>query len=100
MPEEVAAVGYPQDGTAGDNPDRSPRVGRGKPVHPWKTGIVTTIFSIDGREAPGTQNGGRAMARAPDSPNPEKQHNFIPAGFVPRLNPFYIGLPYNDVANG
>jgi len=66
--------------------------------YPWKTQIVTTIFSIEGASAwdpKWRQNYGGA-----DSPNPDKRRNFVPAGFVPRLNPFYIALPYNDVADG
>src|SRR5262249_4448769 len=35
-----------------------------------------------------------------DDPNPEKRHEYIPKGFTPRQNPFYIALPYNDVADG
>jgi hypothetical protein len=29
--------------------------------------------------------------------DPTKRTNFIPAGFTPGLNPFYVALPYNDV---
>ena len=75
--------------------------------YPWKTGIVTTIFWIgnDGKE----QGGNGASAWDPrweahyggfDNPKPEKRRNFVPADFIPRQNPFYIALPYNDVANG
>jgi hypothetical protein len=33
-----------------------------------------------------------------DDPDPTKRtSNFTPAAFVPKLNPFYIALPYNDV---
>jgi hypothetical protein len=32
-----------------------------------------------------------------DSPNPEDRSKFLPISFVPRQNPFYVALPYNDV---
>jgi hypothetical protein len=35
-----------------------------------------------------------------DSPEPENRRNFIPARFIPRQNPFYVALPYNDVTRG
>ncbi|HEX4199976.1 MAG TPA: hypothetical protein VHY59_00550, partial [Chthoniobacterales bacterium] len=35
-----------------------------------------------------------------DNPDPGSRRNFIPVGFVPRQNPFYIALPYNDVEGG
>jgi len=66
--------------------------------YPWKTGIVTTIFSIEGASAWDPK--WRQRYGGVDNPNPDKRHNFIPAGFVPRLNPFYIALPYNDVSDG
>lgn len=35
-----------------------------------------------------------------DNPDPAARRNFIPAKFVPRQNPFYVALPYNDVTQG
>lgn len=35
-----------------------------------------------------------------DDPKPEGRRGYLPARFVPRLNPFYIALPYNDVTRG
>ncbi|MEP6671649.1 MAG: hypothetical protein ABJF10_20970 [Chthoniobacter sp.] len=73
--------------------------------YPWKTGIVTTVFWI-GSAGKGEAGSG-ASAWDPkwetsyggfDNPKPEKRQHFIPAAFIPRLNPFYIALPYNDVA--
>ena len=34
------------------------------------------------------------------TPTPDARRNFIPVGFVPRQNPFYVALPYNDVEGG
>lgn len=76
--------------------------------YPWKRNIVTTIFWIG--EAPGQNNpvpnnksswdtkweenfGGY------DDPNPDNRAaDYRPKGFTPRQNPFYIALPYNDLA--
>ena len=72
--------------------------------YPWKTGIVTTVFWI-GSAGKGKQASG-ASAWDPkwqvnyggfDNPNAAKREKFVPADFTPRLNPFYIALPYNDV---
>jgi hypothetical protein len=32
--------------------------------------------------------------------NPNNRNGYFPAGFVPKENPFYFGLPYNDFDNG
>jgi hypothetical protein len=32
--------------------------------------------------------------------DPDRRKGYLPAGFVPKLNPFYIALPYNDVMRG
>jgi hypothetical protein len=76
---------------------------------PWKTNIVTTVFWI-GEQAGGnnpvpnyksswdlnwTQNYGGF-----DTPDTSARRNYIPVAFIPRLNPFYCALPYNDVSHG
>jgi len=76
---------------------------------PWKTSIVTTVFWI------GEQAGGNnpvpnnrscwdlnwtANYGGYDNPDPSGRRNYIPVGFVPRQNPFYCALPYNDVSHG
>jgi len=73
--------------------------------YPWKTEIVTTIFwvgRVRGRKGGSVASAWDAKwARSYggfDDPNPRARHDFIPAKFVPRQNPFYIALPYNDVA--
>jgi hypothetical protein len=81
----------------------------GSSSYPWKNDIVTTIFWV----------GESASARNPvhnrssswdlnwessfggfDDPDPTHRRNFIPVNFVPRQNPFYCALPYNDVTHG
>ncbi len=76
---------------------------------PWKVSIVTTIFWIGERASAnnpvpnnrsswdrnwGSNYGGY------DNPNAAARRNFIPLKFVPRQNPFYVALPYNDIAGG
>jgi hypothetical protein len=75
---------------------------------PWKTNIVTTVFWI-GEQAGGnnpvpnyrscwdanwTNNYGGF-----DNPESSARRNYIPVAFVPRQNPFYCALPYNDVTH-
>ena len=75
--------------------------------YPWKTGIVTTVFWI------GSAKKGKGAAGASawdpqwqanyggfDDPNPATREHYLPTGFTPRLNPFYVALPYNDVGKG
>lgn len=74
--------------------------------YPWKKEIVTTTFWIGERPTKNNpvpnhksswdenwaQNYGGT-----DSPDPEDRAEFRPAAFIPRQNPFYVALPYNDV---
>jgi hypothetical protein len=77
--------------------------------YPWKRDIITTIFWIGERPrgnnpVPNVRSswdkhwyysyGGY------DNPDPGSRRNFIPINFVPRQNPFYFALPYNDVEGG
>ena len=76
---------------------------------PWKTNIVTTVFWIG--EAAGGNNpvpnvksswdaNWTANYGGFDTPDPGARRNYIPVAFVPRQNPFYCALPYNDVTHG
>ena len=75
----------------------------------WKTNIVTTVFWV------GEQAGGnnpvpnfrsswdlnwQANYGGFDTPEKSDRRDFIPVSFVPRQNPFYFALPYNDVTHG
>ena len=77
--------------------------------YPWKTGIVTTIFWVG--EPAGGNNPVHNYSSSwdlhweqsyggYDNPSPAARRNYVPANFVPRQNPFYIALPYNDVTHG
>jgi hypothetical protein len=77
--------------------------------YPWKRQIVTTVFWVG--ETP-TQNNPVPNHKSSwdaqwarnfggfDNPNPAARRNYIPLAFVPRQNPFYVALPYNDVTRG
>ncbi|MBV8585142.1 MAG: hypothetical protein JO308_02555 [Verrucomicrobia bacterium] len=82
-------------------------VGPGR--YPWKLNIVTTIFWV-GERASGNNpvpNDKSSWDKywfssfgGYDNPDPAGRRNLIPATFVPRQNPFYYALPYNDVDGG
>lgn len=75
----------------------------------WKTSIVTTVFWVGEQAGPNnpvpnnrsswdlnwTSNYGGF-----DNPDPSARRSYIPVSFVPRENPFYCALPYNDVTHG
>lgn len=80
--------------------------------YPWKTYVTATIFWCG--EQP-TENNPTPNCKSSwdvnwmrnfggyDNPDPKQRianhatGEFRPKGFVPKLNPFYIALPYNDV---
>src|SRR5262249_26436844 len=89
--------------------------GRGLPLdgglgrRPWKIGIVTTIFWIGERSTASNPVPNDRSSWDPnwfsnyggyDDPNSKSRKDFIPMGFLPRQNPFYAALPYNDVEGG
>lgn len=76
---------------------------------PWRRGIVTTVFWVGERPTANNPVPNYKSSWDPrwaqnygglDSPEPASRKNFIPVRFVPRQNPFYIALPYNDVTRG
>lgn len=79
-----------------------------QPIYPWKRNIMATVFWAG--EQP-TQNNPTPNCASSwdmkwsrnfggyDNPNPKHRTGYRPKGFVPKLNPFYIALPYNDLKN-
>jgi hypothetical protein len=74
---------------------------------PWKRGIVSTVFWVG--ELPTENNPTPNVMSAWDMnwqanfggyDHPERRNGWCPEGFTPMLNPFYVALPYNDVAKG
>ncbi|HZC36538.1 MAG TPA: hypothetical protein VE242_13035, partial [Chthoniobacterales bacterium] len=96
----------PSKGLSGANDFRSisGSVGRAG----WKVNITTTVFWV-GEQATANNpvpndksawdGGWRSSYGGYDNPNPGARVNYIPVNFLPRQNPFYVALPYNDVDN-
>jgi len=92
-PDHIPAPGIPRKA-----PDSS--------LYPLKRSITATVFWIG--EMPSGRNktpnhksswDGNWMQNfgGYDDPNPSARINYRPKGFIPRLNTFYVALPYNDV---
>src|SRR5260370_4125402 len=75
----------------------------------WQNNIVTSVFWI-GETASGNNpipnqasawdlNWSQSYGGL-DVPDSGNRRGFLPGTFVPHQNPFYVALPYNDVANG
>lgn len=73
--------------------------------HPWRRGITASVFWV----------GEKISARNPTSndqsvwddhwethfggeDHPRDRKGYLPSHFTPKLNPFYVALPYNDLA--
>ncbi len=88
-------------------PTVSRTMGEGR--FPWKNQIVTTCFWV-GEDAAVNNPvhnyssswdvNWTASYGGYDNPDRTARRGFIPANFVPRQNPFYVALPYNDVTRG
>ncbi|MFK7910281.1 MAG: hypothetical protein AB8F34_06720 [Akkermansiaceae bacterium] len=75
--------------------------------HKWRRGITATVFWVG--EKPSERNPTPNNASSWDTnwqtnfggvDHPGKRKGYGPANFTPKLNPFYIALPYNDIAPG
>lgn len=83
------------------------RTGGGR--YPWKTNIVTTIFwagesstirnPVHNRSSSWDADWALSFGGF-DDPSPAARNGFRPARFLPKQNPFYCALPYNDVTRG
>jgi len=71
----------------------------------WHRNVVSTVFWVgelpsENNPTPNTASAwdGNWQANFGGYDHPEKRNGFLPAAFGPALNPFYIALPYNDIA--
>src|SRR6267143_5712881 len=73
----------------------------------WKKEIVTTVFWIGEKPSANNPVPNRSSSWDAnwtrnyggfDDPERSHRHDFIPAKFTPRQNPFYCARPYNDKA--
>src|SRR5947207_1460570 len=78
-------------------------------VFPWKMNVITTVFWVGEEQATGKASPQHQSVwdkdwlknfGGVDDPEPAARHDYIPISFVPRQNPFYCALPYNDVEQG
>jgi hypothetical protein len=77
-----------------------------KTIYPWKKFITATVFWIG--EQP-TQNNPTPNHKSSwdqkwqinygGYDDPKQRNGYLPQGFAPKLNPFYVALPYNDCLN-
>ena len=75
--------------------------------YPWRNSIVTTIFWVGEPAAPPNNpvaniasswdSDWRGSFGGFDDPDRAARTKWIPAAFIPKQNPFYVALPYNDV---
>jgi hypothetical protein len=81
-------------------------LGIGSGDYAWRLGIATTVFWVGEQACPSNPLSNEKSAwdsswissyGGTDTPVSEERLNFAPLRFVPRQNPFYIALPYNDV---
>ena len=93
---------------------RAPQATASLTRYPWKTQVTCTIFWIgeQATERNPTPNNKSSWDQqwetnygGYDDPDPAKRianfttGDFRPKGFIPKLNPFYVALPYNDVVS-
>lgn len=73
----------------------------------WKRNIVTTVFWIGETPTKCNPRSNTVSAWDPrwqqhfggvDDPVPSHRTGFRPVSFIPRCNPFYVALPYNDLS--
>jgi hypothetical protein len=94
------------DGTGADVVSERNSLGTGSGQCAWKQGIATTVFWIGEQASAGNpvsndksawDGGWISSYGGMDSPNSVDRSNFAPTNFIPRQNPFYVALPYNDI---
>jgi hypothetical protein len=77
--------------------------------YPWRNNIVTTVFWVGEQPTANNPTPNCKSSWDPkwhqnfggyDNPDPATRANYLPKKFIPRQNPFYIALPYNDTTRG
>jgi hypothetical protein len=76
--------------------------------YPWRKNITATVFWIGEKPTARNRTPNHASSWDTqwqknyggfDNPNPAARYNYRPKAFIPKLNPFYIALPFNDCLN-
>ena len=74
--------------------------------YPWHLGTTATIFWVGEKPTPRNPTPNNKSSwdvnwqknyGGYDNPDPLARNGYLPKAFTPKLNPFYIALPYNDV---
>ncbi|MBG7608093.1 MAG: hypothetical protein IZT59_08720 [Verrucomicrobia bacterium] len=70
----------------------------------WKRNVIATVFWIGEQPVGNNPTPNDKSAWDPNwesnfggYDDPNSRSGYLPAGFVPSLNPFYVALPYNDI---
>ncbi len=75
-------------------------------VGPWKKDITATVFWVGEKPSGANKTPNHKSSwdtkwainfGGYDNPDPKARRGYRPKAFVPKQNPFYIALPYNDV---
>lgn len=97
----------PQVSAPTNQTNGSPGAGFGR--YPWKRNIMTTVFWVGERPTRNNPVPNYKSSWDPnwsanfgglDDPDINNRRNYIPKRFIPRQNPFYVALPFNDVTRG
>jgi len=77
-------------------------------VGPWKKDITATVFWIGEKPSGANKTPNHKSSwdvnwaknyGGYDNPDPAARTGYRPKAFIPKQNPFYIALPYNDLVN-
>ena len=95
------------DGPPVRTPSYQRGVQGGVPQYPWHLRTTATIFWIGEKPTQGNPTPNNMSSwdtkwqqNYGGFDNPNARNGYLPKGFVPKLNPFYVALPYNDVQKG
>lgn len=73
--------------------------------HPWRRGITASVFWIGEKASERNPTPNDSSSWDPNweinfggEDHPAERNGYHPSKFKPKLNPFYVALPYNDIA--
>jgi len=102
----AAAQGRPMAATTVPNSYAPTRPRTSAAIYPWRKNITASVFWVGEDASTNNPTHNRASSWDPkwmenyggfDTPDKSKRtHDCCPKAFTPKLNPFYVALPYND----
>jgi len=69
-----------------------------KNTYPWKTGIITTVFWIGEKTKLNNTWNLQVPPGGASDDSPDDRNGYSPATHASFFNPFYVALPFNDLA--